>query len=50
MNQDIVRQAVEKTIGCRAVVLDTGSQGKQEERKPILEVIEKNHIELIKLK
>ena len=50
LNPDIVQQAIDRTIGCRAVVLDTGSQGKQEERKPILEVIEKNHIELIKLK
>lgn len=50
LNQDIVRQAIERTISCKAVVLDKGSQGKQEERKPILEVIEEKHIELIKLK
>jgi D-aminoacyl-tRNA deacylase len=50
LNPDIVQQAIDRTIGCKTVVLDTHSQGKQEERKPILEVIEKNHIELIKLK
>jgi D-aminoacyl-tRNA deacylase len=50
LNQDIVKQAIEKTIGCKTAVLDQRSQGKQEERAPILEVIEKNHIELIKLK
>jgi len=50
LNPEVVQQAIDRTIGCRAVVLDTHSLGKQEERKPILEVIEKNHIELIKLK
>lgn len=50
LNPDAVQQIISKTIGCKTAVLDQRSQGKQEERKPILEVIEENHIELIKLK
>lgn len=50
LNPEVVQQIIDKTIGCKTAVLDQRSQGKQEERVPILEVIEKNHINLIKLK
>jgi D-aminoacyl-tRNA deacylase len=50
LNPDVIQQIIDKTIGCKTAVLDQRSQGKQEERAPILQVLEQNKIELVKLK
>ncbi len=50
LTKEVIQQAIDKTIGIKKAVLDTKSQGKEEERKPILEVFEKNNIEIEKLK
>jgi D-aminoacyl-tRNA deacylase len=47
---EVIQQAIDKTIGIQKAVLDQRSQGKEEERKAILEVMKKNQIEVIKLK
>lgn len=49
INRDVIQQAIEKTIGVKKAVLDKRSQGTESERETILEVIEKNKIELVKL-
>jgi len=50
ITKEVAQQAIDKTVGIQKAVLDKRSQGKEEERKPILEVLEKNNIELVKLK
>jgi D-aminoacyl-tRNA deacylase len=50
INKEVVQQAIDKSVEVRKAVFDKRSQGKEEERKPILEVLEKNNIELEKLK
>jgi D-aminoacyl-tRNA deacylase len=50
ITKDVIQQAIDKTIGIKKAVFDSRSQGKEEERKSILEVLEKNNIEVEKLK
>ena len=47
---EVIQQAIDKTIGIQKAVLDKRSQGSEEERNTILGVMEKNQIEVIKLK
>lgn len=50
ITKDVIQQAIDKTIGLRKAVFDTRSQGKEEERKLILDVLKENNIEVEKLK
>lgn len=49
LTPEVVQQAIDKTLGAKKAVLDKRSQGTESERKPILEVIERNNLELVKL-
>jgi D-aminoacyl-tRNA deacylase len=50
ITKEVIQQAIYKTIGIQKAVVDKRSQGKEEERIPIIEVLEKNNIEIVKLK
>lgn len=49
-NSNVIQQAIDKSIGIQKAILDKRSQGTEEERNSILGVMEKNNIEVIKLK
>jgi D-aminoacyl-tRNA deacylase len=50
ITEDVVQQAIDKTIGAKRAFLDGRSKGKEEDRKKILKVLEFNKIELEKIK
>lgn len=50
ITKEVIQQAIDKTIGVKKAVFDSRSQGKEDERKLILKVLEKNKIEVEKLK